>query len=434
MPTLDWIGKRSVLNHHRDVPCLPLRGQRALSAGNPDAAGRDNLLIEGDNLLALKSLLPEYAERFDCIYTDPPYNTGSEGWVYNDNVNGPEVRQWLGRVIGAEAVDASRHDKWLCMMYPRIRLLIELLAPGGVLFVSIDDHEVHALRYLMEEVPGACFAGCIVWERKRKGSHLSRRLTRKTEYVLVYGKGTDRIELYGEPAGRDEDFPLIKRGNRPKELCVPRGVLAPTPLPDGAYGRGVYGSGGTAVRLLADVTVVEGSFRQDLHIHGPFVWTQAKLDEEVRSGARLFVRTHNFGLRALKAQARQGFKALSSLLTRRVGTNEDASAELSAILGTEVGKSFPFPKPHTLVKTLLASATRHRRSALVLDAFAGSGTTGHAVLALNHEDGGSRRFVLVERDRAVCRTVTAPRLRRVIEGYATGIPGLGGGFRYCTLG
>src|SRR5207244_1841404 len=168
-------------------------------------------------------------------------------------------------------------------------------------------------------------------------------------------------------------------------------------------------------------------------LRGRFVWTQAKLDEELRAGGRCFLRTHNFSLRALKAPARQGFKALSSLLTKEVGTNEDASAELAAILGTEVGKQFPFPKPHTLIRTLLAAATHRRPDALVLDAFAGSGTTRHAMLALNKTDGGRRCFILIEQDATICRTVMLPRLTRVIRGYETKrgwVEGLGGGVRY----
>ena len=124
MPTLDWIGKQAVVNHHREVPYRLIHCDGALSAGDPEAG---NLLVQGDNLQALRALLPYYAGRVKCIYIDPPYNTGNEGWVYNDNVNSPEMRAWLGQVVGREAEDLSRHDKWLCMMYPRLRLLREFL-------------------------------------------------------------------------------------------------------------------------------------------------------------------------------------------------------------------------------------------------------------------------------------------------------------------
>jgi len=138
MPTLDWIGKKAVVNHHQEVPYRLIHCNGKLSAGNPDAG---NLLIEGDNLIALKALLPYYAGKVKCIYIDPPYNTGNENWVYNDNVNSPEIKKWLGETVGKEAEDLSRHDKWLCMMYPRLRLLYEFLAEDGVLLCSINDVE-----------------------------------------------------------------------------------------------------------------------------------------------------------------------------------------------------------------------------------------------------------------------------------------------------
>ena len=151
MPTLDWIGKKAVLNHHREVPYHLLKCDEELSVGDP---GSGNLLVQGDNLLALKALLPYYAGQVKCIYIDPPYNTGNENWVYNDDVNSPEMRKWLGQVVGGEAEDLSRHDKWLCMMYPRLVLLREFLRMDGVIMVSIDDFEAYRLRNLMDEVFG----------------------------------------------------------------------------------------------------------------------------------------------------------------------------------------------------------------------------------------------------------------------------------------
>jgi adenine-specific DNA-methyltransferase len=119
MPTLDWIGKKAVLNHHRQVPYRLLKSENSLSVGDPDSG---NLLVQGDNLVALKALLPYYAGKVKCIYIDPPYNTGNENWVYNDNVNSQEIRAWLGKAVKGEDEDLTRHDKWLCMMYPRLSL------------------------------------------------------------------------------------------------------------------------------------------------------------------------------------------------------------------------------------------------------------------------------------------------------------------------
>ena len=135
MPTLNWIGKEAVINHHQKVLFHLLKDVPDLSCGTP---GAGNLIVQGDNLVALKALLPYYAGQVKCIYIDPPYNTGDEGWVYNDNVNSPLIREWLGKVVGKEIEDLSRHDKWLCMMYPRLSLLKRFLREDGVIFVALQ--------------------------------------------------------------------------------------------------------------------------------------------------------------------------------------------------------------------------------------------------------------------------------------------------------
>jgi len=437
MPTLNWIGKEAVINHHRQVPYHLLRCDNSLSVGEPDSG---NLLVEGDNLLALKALLPYYAGQVKCIYIDPPYNTGNEKWIYNDNVNSSEMRKWLGKVVGGELEDLSRHDKWLCMMYPRLVLLKDFLREDGVIFISIDDNEVHNLRAILQEVDGLSFAGTIVWERKRKGSHLSRKLTKKTEYIIICSKQSRDVELVGEPVGPDEDFPLIKRTNSVKTLRIPADKLGATKLKEGTYAAGRYGRGNTAVELVEPVQVKDGKFLTSVILRGRSIWTQENLDAELEAGGKCFLRTKNFSLRAIKAAENQGYKGLSSLLTKEYGTNEDASTELAAIFDTEVNAVFQYSKPTKLVQTLIWAATFDMKDAMVLDSFAGSGTTGQAVLNLNKSDGGNRRFILVEMEQEVCRDITAKRLRRVIEGYektngerAEKIEGLGGGFRYCSL-
>ncbi len=165
MPTLNWIGKDAVVNHHEEVPFHLLRCDEALSVGEP---GSGNLLVQGDNLTALKALLPYYAGKVKCIYIDPPYNTGDEGWIYNDNVNGPDIQKWLGKVVGREAEDLSRHDKWLCMMYPRLQLLVQFLRPDGFLFVSLNDVELARFQVMMDEIlsPDA-YVTTLIWKSRR---------------------------------------------------------------------------------------------------------------------------------------------------------------------------------------------------------------------------------------------------------------------------
>ncbi|MGH8072724.1 MAG: site-specific DNA-methyltransferase [Lysobacter sp.] len=437
MPVLNWIGKSSVVKHHKDVPYRLLEPVPALSCEAPDGSDTGNLIIQGDNLDALKALLPRYAGQVKCVYIDPPYNTGNEGWAYNDNVNSPEIRRWLGDVVGKEGETLDRHDRWLCMMYPRLVLLRQLLRKDGVMFISIDDNEIHHLRSIADQIGGLVFVGCIVWERKRKGSHLSKKLTKKTEYIVVLGSSSNDIELVGENVGKDEDFPLVKRTNSVKELRIPALHIGPTKLPDGTYPRGRYGRGGTAVELLAEASVKDGQFTSDVHLKGPFVWTQTNLDDELEKGGKCFLRTKNMSLRAVKATANQGQKGLSSLLTKEFGTNEDASSELATILGVDLNSVFQYSKPTKLIQTLVRAATFTDKQAIVLDSFAGSGTTGHAVLKQNAEDGGARRFVLVEMDANIARNVTAERIGRVARGYTDTreqhVEGLGGGFQFCEL-
>ena len=186
MPSLNWIGKEAVINHHRQVPYHLLRCDNSLSCGDPDSG---NLLVEGDNLLALKALLPYYAGQVKCIYIDPPYNTGNENWVYNDNVSSPEMKKWLGRVVGGETEDLSRHDKWICMMYPRLTLLREFLSEDGAIFISIDDGEVSRLRLVLDEIFGQSnFIATIIWQKKQSPQNDAINLSDMHDYILVYAK------------------------------------------------------------------------------------------------------------------------------------------------------------------------------------------------------------------------------------------------------
>jgi len=189
MPTLNWIGKEAVVEHHKEVPFHLLRCNPDLSAGEP---GSGNLLVQGDNLLALKALLPYYKGQVKCIYIDPPYNTGKENWIYNDNVNSPEIREWLGKVVGKEAEDLSRHDKWLCMMYPRLLLLRDLLREDGVIFISIDDNEIAHLRLILDESFGRQNqVGILVW--KNATDNNPTRIAPEHEYVLCYARNATRL-------------------------------------------------------------------------------------------------------------------------------------------------------------------------------------------------------------------------------------------------
>ena len=192
MPTLHWIGKEKVINHHMNVPYRVLEHSYGFDNGTQSEAETKsgNKIIHGDNLEALKSLLPEYEGKVDCIYIDPPYNTGNETWVYNDSVNDPRFKKWIKQVVGKEGDDLSRHDKWCCMMYPRLKLLHKLLSDdGGMIFISIDDNELATLKVLMDEIFGLnSFIEYFLWIKTSTAPSLARKSRKTTEYVLCYEK------------------------------------------------------------------------------------------------------------------------------------------------------------------------------------------------------------------------------------------------------
>jgi DNA modification methylase len=395
MPTLNWIGKDAVVNHHRRVPTQLLECDRELSAGDPDSG---NLLVEGDNLAALKALLPRYRGQVKCIYIDPPYNTGNEGWVYNDNVNDPRIKKWLGDVVGKEAEDLCRHDKWLCMMYPRLALLREFLRDDGTIFVSIDDNEVHNLRALMDETFGSInFVANFVWQSKDTPGNNSSGVAETHNHILAYSRSEKfkpnmlarnekQIANYSNPDNDERGpwlaAPLTRVEHRDRDYYALRNPS----------GREVFPPSGSSWRRPPDV--------------------MNRLAEEERiwwgkSGESTFPMEKKF-----LSEVKEGVVNQTWWPYQFAGSTRQASAEMKAIFDGR--KLFDTPKPVQLVQVILALATNS--DSLILDSFAGSGTTGHAVLAQNKADGGNRRFILVELDESIAKNVTAQRLTRVIEG------------------
>jgi adenine-specific DNA-methyltransferase len=426
MPTLDWIGKKAVVNHHRKVPFRLLQECPELSFGD-SAAG--NLLVQGDNLLALKALLPYYAGKVKCIYIDPPYNTGNERWIYNDNLNSPEIKTWLGKVVGSEAEDLSRHDKWLCMMYPRLALLREFLSRDGIIAVSIDDNELNYLGALLDEFfsPRNRLA-CAPWLAEPSGGKEKTGLRGGHEYLFIYHNGddtsitresrsvgalnlTDKWGKYRKGRELRKWGGISRRSDRPGQwfaLRAPDGTEVWPIRNDGEEGHWRWGKNQLMKPILEDSD----------HAH----WEIRPFDEGVTWQGK----TERW---VPYEKIRDSKKAIGwSTWLDHHGFNADATRELKALFGK---KNFETPKPSLLLRWLFS--LHGDENALILDSFAGSGTAGHAALSLNHEDGGARRFILVEMDPAICREVAAERLKRVISGYGEQEP-LGGGFRYCTLG
>lgn len=431
MPTLNFKGKTFVHNHHLTVKYHQLVPKKEKSLTNKVSL-HDNLIVQGDNLKALKALLPTYAGKVKCIYIDPPYNTGNEGWVYNDKVNSPMMREWLGKEVALD--DLTRHDKWLCMMMPRLKLLHELLAEDGVIFISIDDNEQHHLRTLLDEIFGANkFIGQISWFKKRKGSYLSKEFTSLTEYVICYRK-SDKLNLFGGTPSSNESQPLVKRTNAIGTLRFPANKVK-TKLSDGKYPAGIYGKGSSSVELINDLEISSGEVITEFELKGPFIWCQEFLDNEIKIGSKLVMNTKNFQPRAFR-NSDEKTKGFPSFIDGREfsATSDDAYENLIEIFGKE--KIFDYSKPYNYIKYLINSILHFDKQAIILDSFSGSGTTAHAVLALNKEDGGNRKFILIEME-DYANEITAERVRRVIKGVPASKnfkEGTGGTFSYFELG
>lgn len=414
MPWLEWIGKGAVVNHHLEIPYRLLHANEELSVGDP---GQGNLLVEGDNLLALKALLPYYAGKVKCIYIDPPYNTGNENWSYNDNVNSEEMRNWLQNVVGRD--DLTRHDKWVCMMLPRLSLLHQLLSEDGAIFISIDDNELAHLRLITDLIFGERnFVATIIWQKMFSPKNSARHLSDSHDYIVVYAANADTWRPNLVPRSSRQDVRYKNPDNDPRGVWTSGDLSARNYYSQGTYpitcpsGRVVAGPPrGTYWR------VSEKSFRQ-LDQDGRIWWGK---------GGNNVPRLKRF-----LSEVRKGVVPETIWPHTEVGNTQEAKKEIVGLLDFEDSASvFITPKPTRLIKRILELATDS--DSLVLDSFAGSGTTGHAVMQLNKEDGGNRRFILVEMDQNISRTITAERLKRVINGYGDK-EGLGGGFRYCTLG
>jgi site-specific DNA-methyltransferase (adenine-specific)/adenine-specific DNA-methyltransferase len=441
MPTLDWIGKKAVVNHHREVPYRLLKCEPKLSVGDP---GSGNLLVQGDNLLALKALLPYYAGQVKCIYIDPPYNTGDENWVYNDAVNSPEIRVWLGGTVGKEIEDLSRHDKWLCMMYPRLSLLKSFLRVDGAIFVSIDENELGNLRLLMDEIFGLKNnLGTLVWKRRSSSAMRGTPLSIDHEYVLVYAFDSEKVSLYGLEKGIEGYPQKDERGHYAStDLTVGMNKEARPgqfyPIQNPRTGKSYPPNPERVWRFYPETM-------QEVINKGLIIWPDDVDGKMERPRFKTYFDPTNAkpkpisswiesansnGKNIEEEEDKYGVKILSS------GMNQEGGRLLQQILGTKV---FAYPKPLSLVKSIIRATTKDKD--LVLDSFAGTGTTANAVLDLNQQDGFDRHFILNEMDHEICQNITYERLDRVIHGYESKdskgrmkmVAGLGGGFRYCVL-
>lgn len=404
------------MNHDKEVPFRLLKKVKSVSVGS----NSQNLIIHGDNLEALKALMPHYAGKVKCIYIDPPYNTGNEGWVYNDKVNSPKIRQWLGKVVGGEGEDLTRHDKWLSMIYPRLKLLRDFLSDDGVIFISIGDDEHCNLRVVLDEIfQEKNFVANFIWKNKLGGGNDSSVLVTEHEYIVVFAKDIGKVKKFTE-ANVDngkyiyEDEYVETRGKFAVEALYRSSIqysdslFYPIETPDGTQ---IYPN--------------ESDKDSKKHI---WRWSRATFEKKKKEGRVLFKNTKN-GWRVFSKQyfledddGNQRVLSMRSIIDF-IG-NRQGTELLKSLFNNE--KIFDNPKPVPLIKKLIELSTN--KDDIVLDSFAGSGTTGHAVLDLNKEDGGGRRFILVEMEDEIAEDITAERIKRAINKY-----GYKDGFDFCEL-
>jgi len=415
MPTLEWIGKDKVINHHQDVPFRVLEHRYSYPGDAKNSYG--NMIIKGDNLHALKALLPQYEGRVKCIYIDPPYNTGNEGWVYNDNVNDPKIKKWLGEVVGREGEDLSRHDKWLCMMYPRLKLLQRLLANDGVIFISIDENEQASLRFICNEIFGASnFRTMVSWQRKYSVSNNFKGIATICEYLLAYAK-SDSFVSKMLPRTEESTARYSNPDNDPRGPWKAVDYLnqaTTAKRPNLCYE--IVNPNTSAIIKNRNKAWKYDKTTHETHVVENRLWW-GKDGRNTVPALKLFL-----------SEVRDGMTPHNWWPYEEVGHTQEATKELAQIL--KVSDEFDYPKPVRLVTRILQIASD--KDSIILDSFAGSGTTAHAVLSLNKQDSGNRKFILVEM-MDYAESITAERVRRVIDGYAD-VEGTGGSFDFYELG
>jgi adenine-specific DNA-methyltransferase len=427
MPSLNFKGKNAVWNHHLSVPYHVLEKDKknSLQGKNED----ENLIIEGDNLLALKSLLPKYQGKIKCIYIDPPYNTGNEGWVYNDNVNNPIIKTWIKDTVGKEGDDMVRHDKWLCMMTPRLKLLRELLSDDGVIFVSIDDNEIHNLRSVMNEIFGyENFLANLIWESKLTGGHDASDVNIVHEYIVLYAKDKNN-EVLNKRISNTEYPNFDKEKNKyfkwDSLWTVSHGYTPNCDYPI----------------LSPDNTEV-------------YPWMCHKKKEKVRGIARWYWSKETYEENKeeilVKKDKNGEWKVYKKVLAGSEIPYKSVFLDKTAVGGTSRGKEeletlfgktvFDNPKSSDLIFELLKIGSE--KDSIILDSFAGSGTTAQAIMELNQEDEGNRKFILIQLPETITEKkqvqlagykyvheITRDRVKKVIERDNLDI-----GFTYYKLG
>ena len=474
MPTLHWIGKDKVINHHMDVPFKVLEHSYGFDNGTQteQETNSGNKIIHGDNLEALKALLPEYEGKVKCIYIDPPYNTGNENWVYNDNVNEPKLKKWLGQVVGKEAEDLTRHDKWLCMIYPRLKLLQKLLAEDGALVISIGYQEVFNLMPVIKELFASKQIACVTVQTS--GGKPSGSFNYQHEYLIFIVPNDFEANPMNFTGGKDRTpwegltlatFDKTQRPNQTYPIFV-----------------NLEDSNLAGIGESLQERIKNGTYLGELNDYGydfneapegtAAIWPITSKGKECvwRLSPNRFLSDWEKGYikispnRQKDSLNKYSIQYLPEGVIKKIekgvlkvngkdtnsptltfGENKTVGSDIPTIWlekefysvkGTTLlndifsKKIFNYPKPLPLINEILRALTS--QDDIILDSFAGSASTAHATLDLNLEDGGNRKFILVEME-DYAESVTAERVRMVINGYSDQ-EGTGGNFDFYELG
>lgn len=421
MPVLDWIGKDKVVSHYKNLPISSLSEVKEISF---NSGVNSNLFIEGDNLVTLKALLPKYKGKIKCIYIDPPYNTGKEGWKYNDNVNDPRIKEWINKVVGKESEDLNRHDKWLCMMYPRLLLAKEFLTEDGIIFVSIDDHSIQYLKILMDEIFGReNLLSNFVWQSDGNFDNQAK-VKICHEYILAYCKN---YNLFPHPKVIDPSILKNKKSklhnseirntvvkNGPKnpisEILLPEGFPCEVkqmviPKREDAWPHYDEDLIIENYKLVNPVVAKSGWSSKKILLK--FIENDFNTVLDTKKQETSFVITQTGNIDGVKGRKKDSQSHVISVL-KDLGSTQSMSNKLK-----EQNMSFDYPKPTELLEYLISMVDGN--DFIVLDFFSGSGSTAEAVLDLNLRDDGNRRFILVEWDESSIRDIAVQRVRNKIE-------------------
>ena len=443
MPTLQFKGKNIIWNHHLAVPFHTLDEVPELHYQPEKANG--NMIIEGDNLIALKALLPQFAGRINAIYIDPPYNTGNEGWIYNDKVNSPLIKDWIGKEVSKD--DLTRHDKWLCMMVPRLKLLFQLLGENGVIFISIDDNELSNLISFCNEIFGEENLIGILPRITKKAGKTSDNISKNTDYIVIYKRvgnlELEKIEIDDEGYKQSDEYEEERGKYKLSQTLDYSSIQYSASLDYEIVLEGEIFRPGNSTKEEMEERIIRNP-------KSDWCWRWSKplfefglengfiVIKESRNGKRIYTKTYS---NATIENTGSGYQI--KLIERKKNattlefidnqySNDNSRKEIEKIFGY---KAFDYSKPSVLIKKIMELASD--KNSVILDSYAGSGTTMHAVMELNKEDGGNRKCIMVqmteateaEPDKNICKDITRERVKRAIDKY-----GYDSGFKYYRLG